>query len=401
MYGTVVAIDPIWGHCTGHSYTIDKLSDAGVFIERHAVLNHNLYWTPNAVGGVVNKKPLKTDISAMRYVHVDIDDPSEAALAKLRAYVPAPTMIVFSGGGYNVYWRLAEPIHVNGNIAKLEALNKRVIADLGGDIGTGNLDRILRLPGTTNYPTKAKIKRGRVPVEANLIEHHPERAYSPDDFPSGPVLGAKPAGAETAKASATDAYDAGKTDRSKDLLRRIAADVRHGLSDDDIHAARDSHEHAADQSDPARAVQRCIDKVRSDEDDIVARINEKNALIWVNGKLLVMWPSILEDGLPRLSHVADVRIYWKTEQHGKTNPVDIWLRSRQRTEYSGFIFRPASKKRSRSAAARRLKTSWTPRACRSRHRQCWTGTGIRCRPERHQCTRAGVCAALETSAREG
>lgn len=55
------------------------------------------------------------------------------------------------------------------------------------------------------------------------------------------------------------------TDRSRDLLRLVAADVAKGLTDQQILEARRHHEHAQDQSDPDRAVRRCIERAREDD----------------------------------------------------------------------------------------------------------------------------------------
>ncbi len=187
VYGTVVAIDPSKergdaGHISGCSYTVEALDEVSAFIDAHS--QHNLYWSPNPTHSPIDKKPLKTDIAQMRWVHLDLDDPSDAALRRVRDYPLPPTAIVASGGGYNVYWSLADPVEVGGkdHIKELEDANRRVILDLGADTGTQNLDRILRLPGTTNYPTKAKLRRGRVPVPAVLIEYHLERTYRLQQF---------------------------------------------------------------------------------------------------------------------------------------------------------------------------------------------------------------------------
>jgi hypothetical protein len=288
----------------------------------------------------------------MRYAHLDLDDPSDEALEKLRNYELTPTMIVFSGGGYNAYWQLDEPVHVNGNITELEIANKKLIADFGGDKGTYNLDRILRLPGTINYPSKTKIKRGRVPIEARLVEHNPgicvwgveEFDYlpDPDDYPPEPAADSEPAKKKSAPTEPKKTAAKKDGDRSRDLLAKVATAVRNGLSDDEIHASLDSHPHCVDQPDPARAVQRCIDKARSEASSIIERISAENSLIWVNGKLLVMWHQIFERGLPRLSHIQDTKNYWKLIQHGKASPVDIWLHSSKRKEYSGFTFQPGA-----------------------------------------------------------
>ena len=183
-YGNVVAINPMGKECFGKSYTADSIDQAAAFVDRYQRQKYNLYWAPNPINNDIDKKPLKSDIRAMRWVHLDMDDPSEEALAAIRNYKHPPTLIVFSGGGYNAYWLLDKPRKANGNIAKLEAANRQVILDLHADPGTHNLDRILRLPGTINYPTEAKLARGRTPVKARLIEYHPERRYTLDQFVS-------------------------------------------------------------------------------------------------------------------------------------------------------------------------------------------------------------------------
>jgi hypothetical protein len=81
-------------------------------------------------------------------------------------------MIVFSGGGYQGFWKLHPPVRVtDSNVDELENANRRVLTDLDpAHPGTHNLDRIMRLPGTMNWPTKVKLAKGRVPVEAKALQ---------------------------------------------------------------------------------------------------------------------------------------------------------------------------------------------------------------------------------------
>lgn len=141
----------------------------------------NLYFTPNAVGRPFDgyTKPKKPDIVAGICLHVDVDPEKDAPLeaeqarilAALRAYLPAASAIIFSGGGYQGFWRLREPVALNGDadrIARFEAYNRKIADDLGGD-DTFNADRIMRLPGTINVPDERKRARGRVPTLAELL----------------------------------------------------------------------------------------------------------------------------------------------------------------------------------------------------------------------------------------
>ncbi|HLU11979.1 MAG TPA: hypothetical protein VK003_20050 [Oceanobacillus sp.] len=49
------------------------------------------------------------DVVALPALFVDVDDPSSSALERLRSTSPAPSCIVYSGGGYHAYWWLGEP----------------------------------------------------------------------------------------------------------------------------------------------------------------------------------------------------------------------------------------------------------------------------------------------------
>jgi hypothetical protein len=73
---------------------------------------------------------------------------------------------------------------------------------------------------------------------------------------------------------------------------------------------------------------------------LIAAVNARHAITFVNGKLLVMWPGEIEGGLPRLSSITDVKNYWKKGQRSKAGAIDVWLRSLQRREYDRMVFRP-------------------------------------------------------------
>lgn len=66
---------------------------------------------------------------------------------------------------------------------QIEALNKVIANKVGGD-NCHNVDRIMRLPGTINYPNKKKRKAGRTDVLAYLLSEHTDysRIYSMNDF---------------------------------------------------------------------------------------------------------------------------------------------------------------------------------------------------------------------------
>lgn len=144
--------------------------------------------------GAMFKKAKKTDIAAIEFCLADLDpnkdEKSEAAKARylqqLETFEPKPTAIVDSGNGIQCLWRLAQRIELSSDsatvIEDVEARIKAIIVRLGAEPGTQNIDRILRLPGTTNLPNETKRKAGRVPCPTALIGFNGV-SYALDAFP--------------------------------------------------------------------------------------------------------------------------------------------------------------------------------------------------------------------------
>lgn len=139
----------------------------------------NIYFMVNRPLRDLTKKAKKADVAALHWVHVDIDPRPgrdrgaiEVMLAKpLPGGLPQPTHIIDSGGGFQLFWRLAEPVPVaadGSNITELEAANVAVAQLLGGD-DCHNIDRIMRLPGTVNWPNAKKRAAGRTPAAARVV----------------------------------------------------------------------------------------------------------------------------------------------------------------------------------------------------------------------------------------
>jgi len=151
----------------------------------------NLYFSVNELKpGITNRKATKENVGRALFIHVDVDD--AGALDRIRQHLPKPTAVVFSGGGYQVFWKLSEP---STDLARVEGINLEIARRLGGD-NCHNIDRIMRLPGTINIPNAKKRKAGRVPALAKVIEEDTDwsRIYSLDNFdgpaPAAPALAA-------------------------------------------------------------------------------------------------------------------------------------------------------------------------------------------------------------------
>jgi len=114
-------------------------------------------------------------------VHADIDPPKDGSAwdvesglkALLDSPIP-PSIIVNSGNGLQALWRLEG----SQNAQDVEAVNLSIIQAFDGDRGTQNVDRLLRVPGTVNWPNKRKREQGRVAVLAKVIQHDNGTRYS-------------------------------------------------------------------------------------------------------------------------------------------------------------------------------------------------------------------------------
>jgi hypothetical protein len=161
----------------------------------------NIYFSLGEIGRDVSKKAERTDIDRVWYLHVDVDPRAgeDIEAERKRALdllsnppggLPAPTFIVFSGGGYQAFWQLDQPIAIDCELAKAEdtkRYNLQIEILCGGD-SCHNVDRIMRLPGTINRPDPVKLKKGRKEVLSTLVLHNPSRVYPLGKFNKAPEV---------------------------------------------------------------------------------------------------------------------------------------------------------------------------------------------------------------------
>jgi hypothetical protein len=86
--------------------------------------------------------------------HLDVDEhdvtKQSEVFGRLIDFKPTPGIVVFSGGGFHAYWPMDKTLGPSG-IEKVEHINRALIARLGGDKGTYDCVRLLRLPETINH----------------------------------------------------------------------------------------------------------------------------------------------------------------------------------------------------------------------------------------------------------
>jgi hypothetical protein len=177
----LLPFDPDRGPRSG--ITTTSPSAVAEFVHQNNGRN-NLYFSINPTFHPVTKKTVKQDIAAVEFVQADLDPvgdetPAECKarhLKVLESFSPAPSIIIDTGNGLQVMWRLDRPIPLNGSgdndpaVKDVEARCKALIVKLGGDVSTHNVDRIFRLPGTVNLPNEKKRAKGRVRGEAKLLK---------------------------------------------------------------------------------------------------------------------------------------------------------------------------------------------------------------------------------------
>ncbi|WMS42292.1 DUF5906 domain-containing protein [Acuticoccus sp. MNP-M23] len=156
----------------------------------------NLYFTVNPTINPITKKASKEDVKSMVALHVDLDPRAgedfaaeqERTLQVLKEFDPAPTVIIFSGGGHQGFWMLDKEHRTDGDVSRaeeLEAYNIQLEVLLGGD-HCHNIDRIMRLPGTINVPNERKRSKGREPALARVVDEDWDRVYSLKQFTAAP-----------------------------------------------------------------------------------------------------------------------------------------------------------------------------------------------------------------------
>ncbi|ANP86519.1 DNA-primase RepB domain-containing protein [Rhizobium leguminosarum] len=159
---TAMTNDPIEGSgVSGHHFGTDWQA-AAKWAATENSKQRNIYFSVAHIRPDLHNKAKKVDITGIRWAHVDIDPPKDnpawdkqGALADLIAR-GAPSVAIDSGNGIHGFWILSEPT----DIATIEQINRGIIERFNADRTTWNADRVMRLPGTVNYPNAKKQALG-------------------------------------------------------------------------------------------------------------------------------------------------------------------------------------------------------------------------------------------------
>jgi hypothetical protein len=232
---------------------------------------------------------------------------------------------------------------------------------LGSVAGTQNIDRILRLPNTTNVPNKVKREKGRVECKTSLIQFN-GATCALEDFPLPAASSEQP---KMGKDSTIDALPISQ--RLKNLIRGIdhpehpydtrservyavlIGMARAGVDDAQMQAifldpGYPISTHVLEQAKPPEYLARQIVKAREDATDRdVARLNQSYALVIVGDKTVILKEQ--EDGSFQLL-TTSAFAQWHANRSvpsGGDNVIPLakhWMQHPQRRSYEGLVFAP-------------------------------------------------------------
>ena len=383
--------------------TFDKPAEALAFIKKWNG-ERNLYFAVNRLRARLSKKATKKDVGWVNAYHTDVDpnDPPEGTTdheayyegeqvrirEKIQEYDPPPSVVLFSGGGFQCFWLTHEAVEIEKPTAENkepwaqhEARNKKLEDDLtGGKLKCFNIDRIMRLPGTVNLPNEHKINLGRKKALAYVASSSWELRYSPDDFqpyeekPKQKAKAKPKAGDSKASSGAKPAADKdwvervlkngpdaeGKRsyggDRSSALWAVILALMWRGLDDEDIveritDKANKISDHIYEQknSDPRKVAERQVAKARekfNSPDETIESMNGTHAVLPIGDKTRVVTFGELEEFPGRRTIVMTqtfgdfkaLQDKYRVKYMGEDKSIGRgthWLKSPHRLQYDG------------------------------------------------------------------
>jgi hypothetical protein len=307
--------------------TTDDLSVVEAFVRENDARKWNLYYQIGTCRPDLGaQRAAKQHVVVVNALHADMDPPTVPDLNALATWqhtvaanaanphtwaalkLPVPSAIIFSGSGFQFLWKLAEPLvlwrALDGGleqdpelVALVEDRNYAVLGIVDpGHPGTHNVDRLLRLPGTANYPSRTKREKyGRFePVVTFAVTTDATHDLAVFPAMTAPVPKVMRHIAVNYALSAKELVERGITevtlnhvihgapigaDRSVFAFSVACRLLREGLSEEDLAAVLGNDEfaisaHYLDQNDPDRAVSRAVSAARLEVDPVKEAMNK-------------------------------------------------------------------------------------------------------------------------------
>jgi putative DNA primase/helicase len=238
----------IWpdGPTTTESFEASDEAGATRFIKDTNHAGRNVYFTGNSCGRP-GSKPKKADMTGAIMLHADsdprdgetIDAAKKRILAAYAAHDPPPSIIVDSGNGLQGLWLLEREFvfpkptsapkskayddEVQTRVAPVEDRNRALAVATDAPPGTHNADRLLRLPGTINFPNAKKTAQGRITRQSSIVKLTDVR-YPLERFPAVGQASSKAGHGAKKKAGGTDTSRSAKAFRAGAALKAGGAD---------------------------------------------------------------------------------------------------------------------------------------------------------------------------------
>ena len=157
-------------------HSVEELIES---VKKYNTKKYNIYYAFNQPRKGRTKKPRKNDISWIYGFHVDVDIPSDfdgdrkewidEKIVDIVDVTGDTPQIIFTGNGLQALWEFEEPIRATEeSIDATERVNRKIAYAVGGD-HCHNVDRMLRVPGTINWPSPKKKALGYVKRDAEIM----------------------------------------------------------------------------------------------------------------------------------------------------------------------------------------------------------------------------------------
>lgn len=145
-------------------------------LERDNRRGANVFFGVNPRSGAGGSKK---HVVHCRALWADLDDARPGDQSRWQS-LPQPTLIVDSGRGVHLYWKLATPYSLAStrDRERLEQLLKGIYTELNAD-SVQDVARLLRLPGFDNVKD---WRNGRPPVPCRIVNYEPNARHSTADF---------------------------------------------------------------------------------------------------------------------------------------------------------------------------------------------------------------------------
>ncbi len=164
-------VKPPWLLSTEEALSLD-VGDLGDQEPGEAPFIRVATWRDPAGGGG------KDNLHGAGALWCDVDGTTfeQAEQRRQDAGLPPPTMIVASGGGVHLYWRLREAYAFDeSNVRAFEGVLKGIAKAIDGDMAATDASRCMRIPGSLNYKYDP-------PRPCRIVQRHPALEYDFGDF---------------------------------------------------------------------------------------------------------------------------------------------------------------------------------------------------------------------------